>query len=127
MKLRLKGSSLRLRVTRSELGRLQAGERIEETVLFPASSDTSLIYALEVGSHTQPVQVAFNSYQIVVSVSEDQLTSWSDQDQVGIYASLPVREKTNLEVAIEKDFACLDLSDADNQDTFSNPMAGKSC
>jgi hypothetical protein len=127
MKLRLKGSSLRLRVTPSELGRLQAGERIEETVLFPASSDTSLIYALEVGSHTQPVQVAFNSHQIVVSVSEDQLTSWNGQDQVGIYASLPVREKTNLEVAIEKDFACLDLSDADNQDTFSNPMAGKSC
>ena len=127
MKLRLKGSSLRLRVTRSELGRLEAGERIEETVLFPASSDTSLIYALEVGSHTQPVQVAFNSHRIVVSVSEDQLTSWSGQDQVGIYASLPVREKTNLEVAIEKDFACLDLSDADNEDTLSNPMAGKSC
>jgi hypothetical protein len=34
---------------------------------------------------------------------------------------------TNLEVAIEKDFACLDLSDQDNEDTFSNPMAGKSC
>jgi hypothetical protein len=127
MKLRLKGSSLRLRVTRSELGRLQEGERIEETVLFPASSGTSLMYALEVGSHPQPVQVTFNSHRIVVSVSEDQITSWSGQDQVGIYASLPVTAGTNLEVAIEKDFACLDLSDADNEDTFSNPMAGKSC
>ena len=127
MKLRLKGSTLRLRVTRSELVRLQAGQRIEETVLFPNSSDASLRYTLEVGSHSQPVQVAMLSYQIVVSISEDQLTSWSGEHQVGIYASLPVSEETNLEVAIEKDFACLDLSDRDNQDTFANPMAGKTC
>jgi hypothetical protein len=127
MKLRLQGSTLRLRVTRSELARLQAGQRIEETVLFPNSSNASLRYTLEVGSHSQPVQVAMLSYQIVVSISEDQLTSWSGEHQVGIYASLPVSEETNLEVAIEKDFACLDLSDRDNQDTFANPMAGKTC
>jgi hypothetical protein len=127
MKLRLQGSTLRLRVTRSELARLQAGQRIEETVLFPNSSNASLRYTFEVGSHSQPVQVAMLSYQIVVSISEDQLTSWSGEHQVGIYASLPVSEETNLEVAIEKDFACLDLSDRDNQDTFANPMAGKTC
>ena len=127
MKLRLQGSTLRLRVTRSELARLEAGQRIGETVLFPNSSDTSLRYTLEVGSHSQPVRVAFQSYQIAVSISEDQLTSWSGQHQVGIYASLPVTDHTNLEVAIEKDFACLDLSDRDNQDTFANPMAGKAC
>ncbi len=127
MKLRLKGNSLRLRVTRSELTRLLAGERIEETVLFPTNPNTSLSYALEVGSNSQPVHVAFASQQIVVSVSQDQLTSWSGEHQVGIYASLPVTESTDLEVAIEKDFACLDLSDEDNKDTFANPLAGKAC
>ena len=127
MKLRLKGNSLRLRVTRSELTRLLAGERIEETVLFPTNPNTSLSYALEVGSNSQPVHVAFASQQIVVSVSPDQLTSWSGEHQVGIYASLPVTESTDLEVAIEKDFACLDLSDEDNKDTFANPLAGKAC
>jgi len=127
MKLRLKGNSLRLRVTRSELTRLLADERIEETVVFPTNPNTSLSYALEVGSNSQPVHVAFASQQIVVSVSQDQLTSWSGEHQVGIYASLPVTESTDLEVAIEKDFACLDLSDEDNKDTFANPMAGKAC
>ena len=127
MKLRLKGSTLRLRVTRSELARLQAGQRIEETVLFPGISDPSLRYTLEAGSLSQPVEVAFVSHQIVVSISEDQLTTWSGEYQVGTYASLPVTENTNLEVAIEKDFACLDLSHADNQDTFANPLAGKAC
>ncbi len=127
MKLRLKGNSLRLRVTRSELAHLQAGERIQETILFPTNPDAGLDYILEVGSHSQPVRVAFVSQQIVVSVSQDQLASWSGEHQVGIYASLPVTESTALEVAIEKDFACLDLSDEDNKDTFPNPMAGKAC
>jgi hypothetical protein len=127
MKLRLKGNSLRLRVTRSEFARLQAGQRIEETVLFPANKDARLSYVLQVGSHSQPVHVAFALQQIVVSVSQGQLASWSDEHQVGVYASLAVNESTNLEVAIEKDFACLDLSDEDNKDTFANPLAGKAC
>jgi len=127
MKLRLKENSLRLRVTRSELAHLQARQRIQEAVLFPTDNRARLSYALEVGSHSEPVHVAFASQQIVVSVSQDQFMSWSNEDQVGIYASLHVTESTDLDVAIEKDFACLDLSDQDNQDTFANPMAGKAC
>jgi len=127
VKLRLKGNSIRLRVTRSELARLQAGERIQETIRFSADPNARLAYVLEISSHSQPVTVAFVAQQIVVSVSQDQLTSWSGEHQVGIYASLPVDETTVLEVSIEKDFACLDLSDEDNADTFANPLAGKAC
>ena len=127
MKLRLKGNSIRLRVTRSELARLQAGEHLQETIRFSAGPNATFTYALEVGSHSQPVTVVFVDQQIAVSVSQDQLTSWSGEHQVGIYASLPVDETTVLEVSIEKDFACLDLSDEDNADTFANPLAGKAC
>jgi hypothetical protein len=127
VKLRLKGNSIRLRVTRSELARLQAGERIQETIRFSVDPNARLVYVLEVGSHSQPVTTVFVDQQIVVSVSQDQLASWSGEHQVGIYASLPVDETTVLEVSIEKDFACLDLSDEDNADTFANPLAGKAC
>ena len=127
MKLRLKGNSIRLRVTRSELVRLQAGERIQETIRFSADPKARLAYVLEVGSHSQLVTTVFADQQITVSVSQDQLKSWSGEHQVGIYASLPVDETTALEVSIEKDFACLDLSDEDNADTFANPLAGKAC
>jgi hypothetical protein len=127
MKLRLKGNSLRLRVTRSELARLQAGEQIDETVFFPTSSNLSLTYSFAVGSYQQPVHVSFHASQILVSVSPDQLASWSGEHQVGIYASLPVAKDMDLEVSIEKDFACLDLSDAENVDTFTNPLAEKTC
>lgn len=127
MKLRLKGNSIRLRVTRSELARLQAGEHIQETIRFSAAPNATLTYVLKGGSHSQPVTTVFVDQQITVSVSLDQLTSWSGEHQVGIYASLPVDEAIVLEVSIEKDFACLDLSDEDNADTFANPLAGKAC
>ena len=127
MKLRLKGNSIRLRVVRSELAKLQAGERIQETLTFPGNPSTTLEYILGVGPSDQPVQAAFSSQQIVVMISPDQLTSWSGEHQVGIYASLPVSKDLDLDLAIEKDFACLDLSDEENKDTFANPLAGKIC
>jgi hypothetical protein len=127
VKLRVKGNSIRLRVTRSELARLQSGQSIQETVHFSSDPSARLGYTLEIGSHSEPVTVVFVGQQIVVSISRDQLTGWSGEHQVGIYASLPIDETTTLEVALEKDFACLDLSDEDNADTFTNPLAGKAC
>nr|WP_241655112.1 hypothetical protein [Granulicella sibirica] len=94
---------------------------------FSIDSRSSLDYALTVGHHRDPVQVSFVSQRILVSISEDQLTGWSREDQVGIYSSLPAGEARALEVSIEKDFACLDLSDEENLDTFENPVAAKAC
>lgn len=125
MKLRMKGNSIRLRVTRSELTRLQNGERLAETVSFGAGS--ALVYALESRATSAPVAASFDAGQIVVTISPEQLTSWSEETQVGVYASLPVGAGPALEVSLEKDFACLDRSDEDNTDTFVNPLAGSLC
>ena len=125
MKLRCKGNSLRLRVTRSELATLQACGCVQETIAFPGGS--SLSYSLAVDSNADPVQVAFQMGQISVRLSPAQLVSWSEEDQVGVYATLPVTDATHLEILLEKDFACLDLSDEENEDTFANPLAGKTC
>jgi hypothetical protein len=127
MKLRMKQNSIRLRVTRSELSHLQAGEDIQESVRFTAEPDAVLVYVLRTGPQVQPVTVTFASQRIVVTLSQSQLTNWSAEDQVGVYASSAVDTTTALEVAIEKDFACLDKSDEDNKDTFANPLAGAVC
>jgi hypothetical protein len=51
----------------------------------------------------------------------------SDWNQVGIYATVDRGENGTLNLVVEKDFACLDLSDADNLDTFPNPELGAVC
>jgi hypothetical protein len=127
MKLRIKGNSLRLRVSRSELARFQAGGRIEETIHFSAAPDATLTYALESALKPSPVAVLYGSREVTVVLSKDRARIWGDQGEVGVYTTLDLGPAGSLEIVIEKDFACLDRSDEDNSDTFVNPLAGATC
>jgi len=127
MKLRIKGNSLRLRVSRSELARFQAGDRIEETIHFTAAPEATLTYALESATRPSPVTVRYGSREVTVILSKDRARIWSDESEVGVYTTLDIGAAGSLEVAVEKDFACLDRSDEDNRDTFANPVAGATC
>jgi hypothetical protein len=127
MKLRIKGNSLRLRVSRSELAQFQAGGRIEETIRFTAAPEATLTYALESALRSSPVSVRYGSREVTVILSQDRARIWGAEDEVGVYTTLDMGPAGSLEVVVEKDFACLDRSDEDNSDTFANPFAGATC
>ncbi len=127
MKLRIKGNSLRLRVSRSEFARFQAGGRIEETIHFTAAPEATLTYALESALRSSPVSVRYGSREVTVILSQDRARIWEAQNEVGIYTTLDMGPAGSLEVVVEKDFACLDRSNEDNSDTFANPVAGATC
>lgn len=127
MKLRIKGNSLRLRLSRSELDRLMAGERIEETIRFAPEPEAKLTYALESASGASTARAYYSQQRVAVVISQSDLQAWSQTDQVGIYASMSVGSNEQLELSIEKDFACLDGSDEENKDTFANPQSGAVC
>jgi hypothetical protein len=127
MKLRIKGNSLRLRVSRSELARFQAEGRIEETIHFSADPEATLTYTLESALGPSPVTVRYGSRELTVILSQDRARIWEAQSEVGVYANLDLGPAGSLEVAVEKDFACLDRRDDDNADTFVNPVAGAAC
>ena len=127
MKLRIKGNSLRLRVSRSEFARFQAGGRIEETIHFTAAPEATLTYALESALSSSPVSVRYGSREVTVILSQDRARIWEAQNEVGIYTTLDMGPAGSLEVVVEKDFACLDRSNEDNSDTFANPVAGVNC
>jgi hypothetical protein len=126
MKLRISGNSIRLRVRRSEVAKLTAGERIAETVHLGCSEQATLTYA--VGTEAaSAVQVRYEGGEILVLLPKDEASIWAGTEQVGIYATVDVGAYGTLDVIVEKDFACLDLSDAENEDTFPNPELGAVC
>ena len=127
MKLRIKGNSLRLRVTRSELTRLSAGESIVEAIHFAPEPTAVFRYALVSSPETDQVGIRYRDGEVTVAIAPEQLRAWSEDSQIGIYATLHIGPGDPLEIAIEKDFACLDGRDEDNQDTFANPLEGKAC
>lgn len=120
MKLRIKDNTLRLRVSRSDLARLMATGRIESTIHFTGVAGEKWTYALETNQETDVPSLEYKMAEVTVIIPAPQAKVWSDTDQVGIYASRDLGMGERLELLIEKDFACLDLSDADNDDTFPN-------
>ena len=127
MKLRIKGDSLRLRISRSEMERLVAVGRIEETVHFTAVAGESFTYALEHAAEALGVSVRYEPGSVAVIVPTESVLRWTDESQVGIYESVALDSKRNLDLILEKDFACSDGSDADNVDTFTNPAEAAAC
>lgn len=126
MKLRIKGNSLRLRVAPSEMALLLATGRIEETIHFGLEADARLTYALEQSTSEPALTVRYQPQEVTVVVGEKQALQWAEQDQVGLYAEFAVGGQ-RLELAVEKDFACLDKGEEQNADTFPHPKEGAVC
>jgi hypothetical protein len=126
MKLRIKGDSLRLRVSPSEMARLLRTGRIEEAVHFAPEPDALLTYALEHAATDEEISVRYRPQEVTVVLSTEGARKWAGGDQVGVHGVHKVGDGT-LELLVEKDFACLEGKDADNEDTFANPSSGAVC
>ncbi len=126
MKLRIKGDSLRIRVSQPEMARLLQSGRIEETVHFGEESDSRLSYALEHVESEEEISLRHRPQDVTFVLSTLAARRWAEGDQVGIYGDMQAGE-WKLSLSVEKDFACLDASAEDNKDTFPNPRSGTGC
>jgi hypothetical protein len=127
MKLRIKGNSLRLRVTPSEVKQLLRDGAIREHIQLTPDPRDRFIYAITSSPSGATTTVAYHPGNITVSVPNAQLTYWACSEEVGVYADVTLGDDRVLSVNIEKDFACLDRSDVDNEDTFPNPILTAAC
>lgn len=127
MKLRIKGNSLRLRVSRSEVTRLLDGDCLEEIIRFSPEPCAKFTYALQQDRLVVRPAVHYTENRVAVLIPADQANAWGITDEVGIAEDISLGDVGTLAILIEKDFACLDRSDEDNEDTFPNPNAGTAC
>lgn len=122
MKIRMMGNSVRLRVGRAELARFLADGRIEETVRFAASPEAGFTYALEVSAPgSTAATVRYAPRHLAVQITPEQVDHWRKEDEVGVYTEVDIGAGQALEIAIEKDFACVHGSESENADSFPNP------
>lgn len=119
MKLRIRGNSVRVRVTKSETGRLGAGEAVEQVTEF--SSDQRLISCVEPSSHVNSATAEFEGGKIRVVLPLDQVRTWAGSDAVSIEAVQRIDSAQSLQILVEKDFECLHSKNEENADAFPNP------
>ena len=126
MKLRIKGNSLRLRVTPSEMTCLLENGRIEETIYFALDGNAQLTYALEHVPDAPAIAIRYSPHEVAVVLSSAVARRWAGNEDVGLYGDTPTSHG-KLEFAVEKDFACLDKNDEENADTYPHPQPGAVC
>jgi len=80
---------------------------------------------LKFDSGLSKVQLRYEQASITVVSSGRDSESLADSDSVESMAAVDLEKHGRLDIIVEKDFACLDLSDADNKDTFPNPQIAR--
>jgi len=125
MKLRLQANSIRLRLKRGEVAHLIKENIVEETIVF--GGDQTLRYCLQVSHNITTPQASFRMGEVLVKIPYEKATHWALSTEVSIEGTQVVGGQIQLQILIEKDFACLNGNDAQNADTFPNPLAGTKC
>lgn len=118
MKFRIKGNSIRLRLTKTDVANLANQGKIEDRVNFVQSA---LSYALASNAAIPKMTASFDKNQVLVEIPESDVKTWPINDIVGFEATMPLPDGNSLYILIEKDFACLDHTHEDQSDNYENP------
>ncbi|MEM9401978.1 MAG: hypothetical protein AAGA44_05710 [Pseudomonadota bacterium] len=119
MKLRIRGNSLRLRLTRAEVEKIGLGETVFETTQLAGGVEFG--YTLE-ATQRPAVRATMAGTQLTIHAPAAALADWAGGDDVALDS--PCEDGT-APVLIEKDFACLTPRDgSDDNDTFPHPESG---
>lgn len=127
MKLRLQSNSIRLRLKRGEVDQLAKTGCVEEKIFVGNDPEDVFHYVLESSAAVSAPIATLTKRGILVRVSAASVSKWATSDDVGIETNVTVGNGKQLQVLIEKDFACLNGPEEQNIDTFPNPLAGTKC
>ena len=117
MKIRIKGDSIRFRLTRTEVETLcSQGYLKEETHLTPNTFTYAVVKSREPG-----MKAHFEENTITLQVNEKLVEHWDENDTVGFQQEDRGNDKSRVQLLLEKDFVCLDQRQEDQSDNYPNP------
>ena len=120
MKLRIKGNSLRLRLSQIDVELLKAESLVQDRIKFGPAKEQSLLYRL-VKSNVKKVNAVYQDNEITVSIPESVMRKWFEPEEVSIRAVMLMNAET-LNILVEKDFQCLKpRPDELEEDLFPHP------
>ena len=123
MKLRIRGNTVRIRISQSDMTQI-----VDHGVVVD-SIDFALGERLEYRVEVVPSGVVRASYQgnsISVALPQKSVENWSHSAEVSIESKQLLNNGVNLTILVEKDFTCLTSRDGeDEEDLFPNPNKTK--
>lgn len=121
MKLRIRGDSVRLRLSQRELAQFLEHGEVSDRIRFPGGA--ALTYRLLRDGPSSTVSASFEDNEIIVSVPSPVVERWAAPDEVGFRGTGNLG-RDSLAILVEKDFTCLAPREGeDDSDLFPNPQA----
>lgn len=118
MKIRIRGNSIRFRLTKSEVKELCTTGRCSETTNFGKGLFT---YSVRVDEKARSLEAALQPHAISMHVPPRLLNGWYENEHVGFEDVISLKYGEELHLLLEKDFVCLDDRDEDESDNYPNP------
>lgn len=123
MKLRIRGNSLRLRLTRTEVSDLCRTGVVENFILLGPKANDRLTYRVITDVESQELKVQYHEGAITVVIPVESAIRWGGSEEVGLYGEERLGEQDSLRVMVEKDFKCLDKrKEEDETDAYPHPL-----
>ena len=120
MKIRIRGNSIRFRLTKTEVATFcQEGVIKEET----AFNDSVFTYMLKSSEDQTALKAYFENNTIRLEVPALFVEEWYTNDVVGTKHIQSLNDGKTLMLLLEKDFVCMDETFEDQSDNYPNPRA----
>ncbi len=123
MKIRIKGNSIRYRLTQTEIANFGKKGSLEEKTEF--ANGGAFYYSLQKKEGITSLEAFFSGNRISIFVPEEIAIKWTTTDVVGFDTKMNIGEGKELFLLIEKDFVCIDHTFEDQSDNYPNP--NKAC
>jgi hypothetical protein len=126
MKLRIRGDSIRIRVTQAELREIAEHGSVRDRINF--GDGVALTYALESDPKAREPSARYAGQIVSIVLPAATVQRWASSNEVSIEGEQPIGGGERLRILVEKDFACLQpRTGEDESDMFPNPQDAKTC
>lgn len=120
MKIRIKGNSVRYRLTKTEVETFYREGSFREVTDF---GDTIFTYILKAKKGINALEASFTDNTITLFLPDGERENWATSDRVGYQNEMELPNGKRLDLLLEKDFVCLDNTVEDQSDNYPNPRA----
>lgn len=122
MKLRIRDSSIRLRLMRGEVEQLHKDGSVAAHTGFAGGRKFS--YVIESSPASVTPAAYFDDNAITVRLPETTVLAWATSEQVSIASDQLLDDGETLGILVEKDFACLAPREGEDEtDMYAHPEA----
>lgn len=121
MKIRIKGDSIRFRLTQSEVKTLSKKGTIVDTTNF---ENSQFNYGVTLNEDIDHLKASFSGNTVMLEVPESQGRAWYKNNIITFDHTAINANGNELYLLLEKDFTCLDNTLENQSDNYPNPKLG---